>query len=98
MIDTPDKTMTFDVFSGAKVYKVHCQPQPVELLYTPLGPKTSKPYFITVTRGNIYKREMRVWFNTTKNFEPLKLVGKFKMGNGEANIVSLKSNEKGEEK
>lgn len=95
---SPEKPMTFKVFSGARVYNVHCQPQPVELLNTPLGAKTSKPYFVTVTRGKVYKREMRIWFNTTKNFEPLRLVGKFKMGLGEANIISLKSNEVGEEK
>lgn len=98
VLDSPDKSLTFQVFSGSKVYKVHCQPQPQELLQTPIGAKTSKPYFVTVTRGNVYKREMRIWFNTTKNFEPLRLVGKFKMGHGEANIVSLKSNEKGEKK
>lgn len=96
VVESPDKPLTFQVFSGSKVYKVHCEPQPKELLQTPLGPKTSKPYFVTVTRGSVYKREMRVWFNTTKNFEPLRLIGKFKMGHGEANIVSLKSNEKGE--
>ena len=97
VIENPDKPLSFKVFSGAKVYDVHCQPQPKELLHTPIGAKTAKPYLITVTRPSIYKREMRVWFNTTKNFEPLKLVGKFKVGHGEANIVSLKSNEKGEQ-
>jgi hypothetical protein len=94
--ENPDVPITFKVFSGTRVYDVKCQPQEIEKLQTPIGEKTAKPYHITVTRtrSSLYKREMRVWFNTTSNFEPLRLVGKFKVGHAEAIITSLKSNYK----
>jgi hypothetical protein len=94
--ENPDVPIAFKVFSGARVYDVKCQPQEIEKLQTPIGEKTAKPYRITVTRtrSSLYKREMRIWFNTTSNFEPLRLVGKFKVGHAEAIITSLKSNDK----
>lgn len=97
--ESPDVSVTFEVFSGTKIYNVNCQPQEIEKLQTPIGEKTTKPYRITVTRSgdSTYKREMRVWFNTTSNFEPLRLIGKFRMGHAEAIITSLKSNDKEEE-
>lgn len=97
--ENPDVPIVFKVFNGAKTYSVNCQPQKIEKLQTPIGEKTTKPYRITVTRSgdSTYKREMRVWFNTTSNFEPLRLVGRFKVGYAEAIITSLKSNDKEEE-
>lgn len=85
--------LTFDVFSGARFYTVLCYPLPVQTINTALGEKLTQPYLVKVTRkGGGFKREMTMWFNLdskTASFEPLRAVGKFKLGHAEANLVSI---------
>ena len=86
----PNTIVETYVFSGAKVYKVVCHPQKPVDLQTQIGVKRSIPYTVEVTRGDKYKRELKVWFNAGGHFEPLRLMGKFKAGYAEAYIVSIK--------
>ena len=94
--------LTFKVFSGAKFYNVSCKPLPQQVVQTALGQKLAQPYVVRVTRLNAwnnYQREMTMWFNLeskTESFEPLKVVGKFKLGQAEANLVTIET--KGEQR
>jgi len=85
----PDKLMSFKVFSGNKTYDVNLVPLPIESLTTPLGDKTAKPYNVVVTRPIRYRREMKMWFDTSGSFAPLKAAGKGKVGSFEVMIESI---------
>jgi len=82
--------LSFKVFSGVRSYDVECTPLKVETISTPLGMKVAKPYNITITRSKDYKRKFKVWFDTARGHTPLRLVGKFKLGNAEVLIKSIK--------
>ena len=90
-------TLSFKVFSGARFYNVSCYPMPIQTITTALGERLTQPYVVKVTRaGGKFKREMTMWFNLdskTASFEPLKVVGRFKLGTGEANLISIKTKE-----
>ena len=85
----PDQLMSFKVFSGNKTYDVNLVPLPTETLVTPLGSKMAKPYKVVVTRPIRYKREMKMWFDTSGSFAPLKATGKSKVGWFEVMIESI---------
>ena len=87
--NNPDKLMTFKVFSGNKIYDVNLVPLPEENIMTPLGMKTAKPYNIVVTRPIRFRQEMKMWFDTTGTFAPLRATGKAKIGGFEIMIESI---------
>lgn len=85
----PDTLVSFKVFSGNKTYDVNLIPLPQETLKTPLGEKVAKPYKIVVTRPVRYKKEMKIWFESSGVHTPLRITGKAKLGSFEIMINSI---------
>ena len=85
----PDTLASFKVFSGNKTYDVNLVPLPEEILKTPLGEKVAKPYKVVVTRPVRYKKEMKIWFESSGTHTPLRITGKAKLGSFEIMISSI---------